>query len=315
MIGPQDVVLEESLTTTEVPVDSNRFSDSQGLNSTIEPYEDENLLVNSPLIDELSASHVGQWNTLISQTNWEKGLLIRQWREQLITAEMPRAAYSDEAWARRVGNISSQHVGRLRRVSERFQETATGYSGLFWSHFQAALDWEDAEMWLEGAVQNQWSVAQMRICRWEAVGAPEELKPREEDVFTAEMDEDVNPKDDSYSVARTEARTAEIGPADIVEGFDSDSPAFADGDSGTKKEDKKTKKSQDRENVEGPSSSELMELLQNLSQDLPEDLSEALETVKIAVLNHKLSGWKAVAPAKVVKMLDTMKALVTSIDG
>jgi len=46
------------------------------------------------------------------------------------------------------------------------------YEGLYWSHLQAALDWDDAEMWLEGAIQNQWSVSQMRGQRWETLETP-----------------------------------------------------------------------------------------------------------------------------------------------
>ena len=69
-----------------------------------------------------------------------------------------------------MGGVTPQHVGRLRRVFERFGETHDQYAGLYWSHFQAALDWPDAEMYLEGAVQNDWSVAQMRNERWEAMG-------------------------------------------------------------------------------------------------------------------------------------------------
>ena len=68
------------------------------------------------------------------------------------------------------------------RVFERFGEVYDQYAGLFWSHFQAAIEWSDAEMYLEGAVQNDWSVAQMRNQRWEAMGGSPELKPQEADV-------------------------------------------------------------------------------------------------------------------------------------
>ena len=78
---------------------------------------------------------------------------------------------SDEAWSREVGGVSPQHVGRLRRTYERFGAVHKQYPGLYWSHFQAALDWPDAEMYLEGAVQNDWSVSQMRNQRWEVSAA------------------------------------------------------------------------------------------------------------------------------------------------
>ena len=105
---------------------------------------------------------------------------------------------SDEAWSRRVGNVSPQHVGRLRRTYEQFGQTHDRYHGLYWSHFQAALDWDDAEMWLEGAVQSGWSVAKMRNQRWESMGAPANAIPRDEEVISAERDEDMEPANDSF---------------------------------------------------------------------------------------------------------------------
>ncbi|HMP07031.1 MAG TPA: hypothetical protein PJ982_11815, partial [Lacipirellulaceae bacterium] len=113
---------------------------------------------------------VGQWNRLVSTTNWEKGRIICQWREALEQSGAAVTEYSDEAWAQLVGGVSSQHVGRLRRVFQQFGSAFDQYEGLYWSHFQAALDWDDAEMWLEGAIHNRWSVSQMRGQRWETLG-------------------------------------------------------------------------------------------------------------------------------------------------
>src|SRR5690349_2194053 len=133
--------------------------------------------MDSALIDTTSEQYLGQWKRLVSTTNWEKGQIILQWREALIDAEVPASEYSDDAWSRRVGNVTPQHVGRLRRVFERFGNVRDDYNGLFWSHFQAALDWDDAELWLEGAVQNDWSISEMRHKRWETNGAIAENEP------------------------------------------------------------------------------------------------------------------------------------------
>ena len=122
---------------------------------------------------ELAQPFVGLWNSLISTTNWEKGRIISQWREALVESGVDSHQYSDEAWARRVGGVTAPHVGRLRRVHDRFASTYETYSGLYWSHFLAALDWDDAPMWLEGAAGESWSVSQMRNKRWEAEGAVE----------------------------------------------------------------------------------------------------------------------------------------------
>src|SRR5215472_3659573 len=141
-------------------------------------------------VDETSAPFLGQWNRLVSTTNWEKGRIILEWRQALIAAEAPAADYSDEAWSTRVGNVTGQHVGRLRRVYERFDALRAELTALYWSHFQAALDWDDAEMWLEGAQQSGWSVAEMRRQRWQTLGAIEADRPREDDSTREPLDED-----------------------------------------------------------------------------------------------------------------------------
>ena len=126
--------------------------------------------MDSALVDQTSDQFVGQWRMLVSTTNWEKGRIIHEWREALRESGASAAEYSDEAWCRRVGHVTPQHVGRLRRVSHGFAAVREDYAGLYWSHFQAALDWTDAEMWLEGAVQNGWSISEMRAKRHETLG-------------------------------------------------------------------------------------------------------------------------------------------------
>ena len=86
----------------------------------------------------LAAVYVGQWNRLVSTTNWEKGRIICQWREALLAAGAPVTDYSDEAWAQLVGGVTSQHVGRLRRVSQRFGGDFDQYPGLYWSFSENA---------------------------------------------------------------------------------------------------------------------------------------------------------------------------------
>ena len=127
---------------------------------------------------------------MISTTNWDKGDIICKWRESLREAKEPSTSWSDEKWSKLVGGVTAQHVGRLRRTSERFGLTFQDYEGLYWSHFYAALDWEDAEMWLEGAVQSEWSVSQMRKQRWETLGKVPEDKPKDADIVAVEEDEE-----------------------------------------------------------------------------------------------------------------------------
>ncbi len=141
----------------------------------------------NPAIETASSEYLGRWNRLVSTTNWEKGRIVAEWREALIEAGAPAAAYTDEAWSRRVGSVTPQHTGRLRRVYQRFAAMREEYPGLYWSHFQAALDWDDAEMWLEGAVQNRWSISQMQGERSRTLGA---LVEEGVEATAVEVDED-----------------------------------------------------------------------------------------------------------------------------
>lgn len=263
--------------------------------------------------DATSEEFLGRWNRLISTTNWEKGRIILEWREALVAAGAAASDYSDETWSQQVGAVTPQHVGRLRRVAERFADVRDEYQGLYWSHFQAALDWNDAEMWLEGALQNDWSVSQMRRQRWEATGAAAELKPREEDIVSSEVDEDyaasaaiaedIYPTTEtlSHDDANDEARAAveRSGRAEYESGeiasshADSFDPASLDRDE--------------------PSTATVRPF-ESLAE-LPDDLADALESFKLAILRHKTAGWAEVSPDDVLASLAALSELVSAPAG
>jgi hypothetical protein len=257
-------------------------------------------------LDERSQEFVGQWNRLISTTNWEKGQIIHQWRTALQQTDADAAEYSDEAWSRRVGNVSPQHVGRLRRVYERFGEVWHDYDGLYWTHFQSALDWHDAEMWLEGAVQSGWSVSQMRAQRWETLGAPPDKKPRDEDIVSAELDEDVSPAFDSAaepSVSTTLDTVRDPGDDESFGPDFGDEGSASDGAAGpigiiAGDDDEETQAA--AEHRVRPFAA---------LPELPEDLAEAFESFKLAILHHKMDGWREVARDDVLSTLDALKEL------
>lgn len=254
-------------------------------------------------LDAASAPFVGQWRTLVSTTNWEKGRIICQWRDALLRADALVTEYSDEAWAQRVGGVTGQHAGRLRRVYDRFGQVWTEYEGLYWSHFQIALDWDDAEMWLEGAVQNHWSVAQMRTARWEAIGAPADQRPRDEDIYIGELDEDSHALiDPSATIAEvrgfdTPSASRELAPDD-GELDETDSAAGEDDEARNHQSEIIHQKSPIRP-------------FEHLA-DLPADLAEAFEQYKLAILHHKLAGWQEISRTDVLASLDALKQLATA---
>jgi hypothetical protein len=253
------------------------------------------------VVVEASTEYVGRWNRLISTTNWEKGRIISEWRAALEQADAPAGSFTDEAWSQQVGNVTPQHVGRLRRVFERFGETHEQYTGLYWSHFQAALDWPDAEMYLEGAVQNDWSVSQMRNQRWEALGGEPESRPQESDFVTSEFDEDVSAANDDTLPSTISDSLAEVHDtdADSSEYDDSEAAPF-DADSPVTSESAMAP-------VEAPSAP-LLRPFEALPP-LPADLKEAFELMKLAVLSHKISGWNEIARDDLLSVLESLKQL------
>jgi hypothetical protein len=249
--------------------------------------------MDSATLDQTSQQFLGQWQRLVSTTNWEKGRIIYEWRTALIEADASSAEYSDDAWSRQVGNVTPQHTGRLRRVYERFEALREGFQDLYWSHFQAALDWDDAEMWLEGAVQNQWSIAAMRQARQETLGQLEDSGLVEAE-DAANLDEDAEPIFDdaaanalepSVDVVRSAERSqmaveSEVYDDAIADEFESSDSEFI--------------------------AAEPVRPFAQLGS-LPVDLSESFESFKLCILKHKMAGWAEIARDEVLAVLDALK--------
>ncbi|MEO8269783.1 MAG: hypothetical protein ABI557_08685 [Aureliella sp.] len=268
--------------------------------------------IDDPKSLELSAEFVGRWSTLVSTTNWEKGRIICEWRDALMGSESPAVAYSDEAWSRRVGGVSPQHVGRLRRVFERFGLNYNSYAGVYWSHFLAALDWDDAELWLEGATQSGWSVSNMRRTRWESMGGQPDQEPDERDI-SADGSIVIGVDDDYTPLAEAEDLTgAKDGPRSVAEGPRPDGPDFGDED------DMSPKAQAAADNDDDPMPWE-EDMSQNAPSEspfarlpsLPVDLAEALEQFKLAIIRHRTDGWSDISQADVHQALDALKAFVS----
>jgi hypothetical protein len=249
------------------------------------------------LLAETSIEYVGRWNRLISTTNWEKGRIICQWREALQQADAPAANATDEAWSQQVGGVTPQHVGRLRRVYERFGDVFEQYAGLYWSHFQAACDWPDAEMYLEGAMQSGWSVSQMRDQRWEAMGGVPESKPCDADIVPAELDEDVSAVNDDPLPATISESLGEVHGAE--DAYDDEPRA---------REDDETDASGHMPPVADSPSAPPLRPFEALPP-LPADLNEAFELMKLAILSHKVSSWQEIARDDVLAVLESLRQL------
>ena len=266
--------------------------------------------------DQQSDPFIGRWNKLVSTTNWEKGRIIHEWRAALIAVNAPITEYSDETWSQMVGaSVSGQHAGRLRRVYERFGDVHDQYSGLFWSHFQAAVDWDDAEMWLEGAVQNRWSVAVVRRKRWETMGGVKEDEPQAKDVVDAEVDEDFSGDAASTDGSSTDAAKNRADNSMVAEDYEAEArspagPDFGDEDDSRDAGPRDATTHDDGANGDaGMAPSEpALRPFANLP-DLPEDLTAAVESFQLAILRQKTAEWAEVSCEDVLLCLNALKTL------
>lgn len=288
------------------------------------------LISEGEAIDPVTAPYVGRWNRLVSFTNWEKGRIIGQWRQAMIESGAAVTEYSDETWARSVGGVTASHVGRLRRVHDAFADTHESYPGLSWTHFLAALDWDDAPMWLEGAAQSRWSVSAMRRQRWQVVDGDETNRPQSADELSPPWDEDfVDPNSLNPSAAAggtTPAMTQpaqgggstrkyEEGPEAIGSGPRVEGPDFGDEESlnrigtdfpgGPKPADFP---------ADGASAEPLIQPFAGLPE-LPNDLADAVELLKLALLRHKTGGWRETTPSIIRQYLAAFEKLIEAPKG
>ena len=252
-----------------------------------------------------SSPFVGQWHRLISTTNWEKGAIISRWRKLLQKIHLPELAWTDERWSQIVGGITPQHVGRLRRTWDRFHAVYQQYEGLYWSHFCAALDWDDAEMWLEGAVQNSWSVNQMRRQRWEVQG---KLTGEEAPVTEIMMTEAI---EEAEALAPLDARDDKRKyDGDFPEGPLPEGPDFGDehiaGSSGTS-----DRADGDLDETMSLTAEQRVRPFESF-ENLPDDVDEAANQFKIAIIRHKAAGWEEISLDEMLALLDALKQLTRS---
>ena len=247
---------------------------------------------------QASQPFVGQWNQLVSTTNWDKGAIICEWRKKLEEQGVPSGQYSDEAWSQMVGGVTPQHVGRLRRTYDRFGHVYSEYDSVFWSHFYAALEWDDAEMWLEGAVQNAWSVSAMRKQRWETLG-----KVGEAPTSRVEMTE---VEEETQSLALSDR--ARNNDRDYVEGPVHEGPDWGDDSSSQAPKEPGSAASKEDVPFDEPAEPHQIRPFESFT-NLPDDVMEAVSAFKVAIIRLKSAEWEDMPLEDMLGLLDALKQL------
>lgn len=169
----------------------------------------------------------------------------------------------------------------------------------------AALDWSDAEMWLEGAVQSGWSVSRMRRTRWESQGRDPEQEPVESQVVSAEADDGFVPLEESDAIESDRELDDQFGSTGpLAEG-----PDFGEGET---EDDGSSAEKDEYEDFEP-------EIAQAKSVSpfaalptLPDDIAEAMEQFKIAIVRHRAAGWQDISPEGVRQVLGALSEFADS---
>lgn len=109
-------------------------------------------------VNESEQELVSKAQTAVSRCNWVVGECAFKWTQKHARGR------TDADFAALVG-LSPDQVYQRRRVFETFGDVYEEYPSLKWSHFYAALNWDDAPECLGWAEENEATVAEMKAWR------------------------------------------------------------------------------------------------------------------------------------------------------
>jgi hypothetical protein len=128
------------------------------------------------------------------------------------------------------------------------------------------------------------------------MGGPPELKPRDADIVVAELDEDAPAGNDGPLPVTISESLGEVHGTQDVYG---DEPRACEDDDG----DASARVPPVADAPPAP-----LRPFEALPP-LPADLNEAFELMKLAILNHKVSGWQEIACDGVLSVLESLRQL------
>ncbi len=108
--------------------------------------------------EETEASLIARAQIAVSRCNWEVGECAALWTKRFARGR------TDADFAALV-SLSADQVYQRRRVWETFADVFQNYATLKWSHFYAAINWDDAAECLQWADDVQAGVAEMKAWR------------------------------------------------------------------------------------------------------------------------------------------------------
>ena len=124
--------------------------------------------------DESEEQLVSRAQEAVSECRWVVGECAARWTERYARGR------TDGDFASLIG-LTGDQVYQRRRVWETFAEARGDFSRLKWSHFYAALNWDDARDCLKWADETHSTVAEMRAWRRAQRGEDLSVDPLEEE--------------------------------------------------------------------------------------------------------------------------------------
>ena len=112
----------------------------------------------SLVVTETEQELVAQAQLAVSRCNWVVGECAAKWTQKYSKGR------TDADFAAKVG-LSADQVFQRRRVWETFGSVHGDYASLKWSHFYAALNWDDAADCFAWTQENDATVAEMKAWR------------------------------------------------------------------------------------------------------------------------------------------------------
>ena len=139
--------------------------------------------VEAPIAEATEDRLVEVAQTAVSRCNWVIGECAASWTERYAHGR------TDADFAGLIG-LSGDQVYQRRRVWETFADVRAEYAGVRWSHFYAALNWDDAAECLGWAEEMGATVAEMKA--WRRASRGEDLS-QPADPETAPFEATVTP--------------------------------------------------------------------------------------------------------------------------
>lgn len=255
---------------------------------------------------ETEAQLIERAQRALTRCNWEIGECASKWTQRYARGR------TDADFGAQIG-LSSDQVYQRRRVWDTFSDVYEQYPALRWSHFYAALNWDDAPECLQWAGDMQATVAEMKAWRRAQHG---------EDLTTpAEEEEPVSP---SVELLMPEAgvvrELSPVGAAAAARGGVERPSAGPRPDGSTVVEAARESSSESGyapfgKSARGDASGKTSSATDTSSEHALKRIANALERCDAALTPDVLQGWNE-APVKVrQRILDAIDNLRSKTAG